>query len=564
MVIASVVFILAVLAGAWWVFFQRTPSFTGDNVELTLAGPSETQVGELVTYTVTYANNENADLENVEISLIYPEGFSFSVASQSASNFGDSKWEIGTIVAGQSGSLSIKGNLFGDLDAEQICAASMTYQPTNVNSTFSEHTQAETKINSLDIGLEAKIPASVQKESEFEFPVKVTNNTQSDLANIRVKIDWPDKFELVSTSPAPRVSNTWDITKLAAGESEEIKIKGKITDEIGQADKIRVQVGIFDENDKFYLQQEQESDIKIVDISGELKLLVNNSEGLNANPGDDLDIIVSYKNTGTESLQDASVVLELDNSDLLDDVKVSQGVYQDGRIVWDTGGVKELKQVEPERAGALALKAKIISPLSVEELTDKNFSLKVTPKMLSKRSGEADVEITGNSVEVKINSEITLNAEARYNDHSGQEVGTGPMPPQVGKKTTYRVYLTLGNRTNEVSSGRIEIDLGEIAKWTGTKNVSVGDLKYEGGKVIWEVGRIPANTGQFTENLKANFELSITPRVADVGKTVELVKKSSFTGSDEFTSAKLTKESGSLDTELESDFISQGKGKVVE
>ncbi|MBU1177620.1 DUF11 domain-containing protein, partial [Patescibacteria group bacterium] len=324
-IVILVVLMLATLAGAWWMFFKRTPSFTGDNVSLNLTGPAESQVGELVTYTITYANNESTALENVELSLIYPAGFSFSVASQSASNFGDNKWQLGTLAVGQSGSLSIKGNLFGNAGVEQTAAASLTYQPASVNSTFSEHVQTKTKVNNLDVSLEAKVPASVQKESEFEFPIVVKNTTQSDLTNVRIKVNWPDKFALVSTVPAPKASNTWDLAKLKVGESETIKVKGKITDEVGKSDKVKVQVGLFDEQDNFYLQKEQEKAIKVVDISGELKLLVNNSENLNANPGDSLDIIVSYKNTGTESLHNASVVLELANSDLLDSASVEVG-----------------------------------------------------------------------------------------------------------------------------------------------------------------------------------------------------------------------------------------------
>ncbi|NQV12680.1 MAG: DUF11 domain-containing protein [Parcubacteria group bacterium] len=560
------VFVVAAVGGIWWVFSNRQPSFTGDNVEFALTGSAEIGVGEMATYTITYTNNEKVTLEDVEVSLIYPEGFSFSVASQSASNFGDNKWEIGTLDVGQSGSLSIKGNLFGSIGSTVTCAAGLTYRPTNVNSTFSNHVQADSKISGLDISLEAKVPDSVQKESEFEFPIIVRNTTQADIANVRVKVTWPNNFELVSAAPTPKVSDTWDLTKLEAGGSKEIKIKGKMTGEVGSTEKIKVQAGLFDEQDSFYLQQEKENDIKMVDISGELKLLVNNKENLNANPGDSLDIILSYKNTGTESLRNARVVLEFNDADLFDSesIEVSRGTYKNEQVTWDAGGVEELADVGPERAGAVALKAKLVSTLSVKELTDKNFSLQITPKLISTRAGEADVEIPGNNVEVKINSEITLGAEARYHDFAGKKIGSGPLPPQVGEKTTYRVYLSLGNRTNEVSSGRVEINLGKIAKWTNVKNVSVGDLKYEGGKVIWDVGRIPANTGQFTENIKADFAVEITPRAADVGKTVELVKDASFSGSDEFTSSKLTKESESLDTELESDFMAQGKGKVVE
>jgi len=558
---------LAVSFSAWWVFVGRGAAFTGENVNLTISGPSEVVGGSLVTYTVNYTNNEETDLSDVSLSLIYPDGFSFVTSDIKSSSFNDNKWNINQIGAGQSGSITIKGKLFGDVGASTTCAVSLTYQPTNFNSSFTEHAQVATKINGLDLALEAKVPASVQPDVVFEYPIIVKNTTLVDVTNIRIKTDFPNNFEMVSASPASRVSGTWDITKLVAGEEQEIKIKGKISGEVGATSQIKTSLGVFNERDKFYQQQEVENAIKVVNISGELQLLVNNKKENAANPGDTLDYIISYKNTGSENLKEASVVLEFSNKDLLDEkgIVISGGEYKDGKVTWNSAGVKELVDIAPERSGAMSLKIKVTPSLVVKEISDKNFSLKATPQLKSKRSGsEEEITVNGNSVETKINSEIILSTEARYHDLAGKVVGTGPLPPKIGEKTTYRVYINLANRTNDVTGGHLEITLGDIAEWTGIKSVSVGDLKYEGGKVIWDIGRIPANTGQFTENLKANFEVSITPRVADKGKTVELVKSMSFSGSDDFTDGKLSKESGSLDTELETDFIAKGKGKVEE
>ena len=558
---------LAVLFSAWWVFFGKKASFTGESIDFKISGPSETVGGSIVTYTINYTNNEVTDLEKAEISLIYPDGFSFVTSDIKSASFNDNKWNIGRIGAGQSGKLTIKGKLFGEVNSSATCAASLTYQPVNFNSSFTEHTQVATKISNLDLELEAKVPASVQPDVVFEYPIVVKNTTQADVTSIRIKTDWPDNFEMTAADPAPRVSGTWDIAKLVAGEQQEIKIKGKITGEVGKDSRIKTYLGLFDEQDKFYLQKEKEKLVKIVDISGELQLLVNNTKSNIVGPGGVLDYIITYKNTGSESLKEATVILEFSDQDLVDTtgMVVTGGEYKDGQVTWSAANVKELADIAPERSGALALKIKATSALTVKEITDKNFSLKATPRFISKRSGsDEEITIDGNSVETKFNSEIILSTEARYHDLAGKVVGTGPLPPKIGEKTTYRIYLNLANRTNDVTGGRLEIILGDIAEWTGIKSVSVGDLKYEGGKVIWDIGRIPANTGQFTENLKANFELSITPRVADKGKTVELVKSMSFTGSDDFTDGKLSKESGSLDTELETDFMAKGKGKVGE
>jgi len=104
------------------------------------------------------------------------------------------------------------------------------------------------------------------------------------------------------------------------------------------------------------------------------------------------------------------------------------------------------------------------------------------------------------------------------------------MPPKVGEKTTYKIYFTVANRTNEIENARFEMDLGEISVWSGSAKAAVGDIKSEGGKLIWDIGLIPANTGQFTKNIEASFEVSIVPRDSDIGKTLNLIDVITFTG----------------------------------
>ena len=155
-----------------------------------------------------------------------------------------------------------------------------------------------------------------------------------------------------------------------------------------------------------------------------------------------------------------------------------------------------------------------------------------------------------------------MTSEARYYDHQGKQVGSGPLPPKVGEKTSYRIYLTLANRTNDINNGRIEILLSKRAKWEMKKLVSVGDLKFEGDMIIWEIGKIPANTGQFANSMTAEFEVSIEPEQEDVGNVMDIIKEMKLTGSDNFTNNKVEIIKEGLNTTLSKDFLSQGKDEV--
>jgi hypothetical protein len=563
---AVIIIVLIAVVSIWWIFFAKKPAFTGENVSFSLTGPSETVAGNLITYTVDYTNNEEVDLENVEINLIYPDGFSFKTSDPKSSSFNDNKWQVRVVKAGESGSIIIRGDLFGEVGSSSKCVASLSYKPANFNSTFTERSQVGTRMNSLDLDLDVSLPSSVQKDSEFEYSITAKNTTEFDVTNLRIEADFPDNFEFISSSPPKKVGNIWDVPKLIAGEKKEIKIIGKLAGEIGDIRSFKARYGLFDDQGVFYLQQEREDSVELVEISGELKLLMNGSEQGSANPGDLLEYTIHYKNTGSETLKEIEITLEVDSRDFINEntVLVSQGSYHDGKAIWSAAGVNELSGLEPNQEGAFVFKVNITSSILVESIDDKNLSIKVKPKLVGKRSGGEEVIIEGNTVETKINTEVILNVEVRYYDFEGKAVGSGPLPPKVGEKTSYKVYLSAANRTNDIESGRLEISLGEIANWTGVKNAEVGDLKFEGGKVVWDIGKIPANTGQFTKNLEADFELSITPRSSDVGQAVVLMENISFSGSDSFTNSSISFDLGSLDTSLEKDFMAQGKGVVVE
>lgn len=565
-IIASIIFSIISIGLIIWVFLLKQPSFTGENTSFEISAPSEIVAGDTATYQIDLINNENVDLENIEISIIYPNSFVFKSADPKSLSFNDNRWIFDNLGAGEKKSIKIKGDLYGEVGSTLVCVANITYKPRNVSSNFNQTSEASTKINSSDIDIEVNIPNTAQVDKEFEYIIKATNPTDFDISNIRIESILPENFELVSSEPNYKSSYYWDFPKIIAGETHEIKLNGKITGQIGDASDVKIRFGLFDGHDNFYLQGEDIYSIKLVDVSGDLKLLVNGVEGNAKNPGDLLEYTLFYRNTGSEILKDNIFTLKFDNKKLLDENSIitdDQGEYSNGVITWSSQKIEKIKNIEPNQEGAFVFKIKIISPIIVDSIEDSNFSIKAKSKHIAKR-GESKEEVTieGNGIETKINSEVILTSEARYYDYQGKQVGSGPLPPKVGEKTTYRIYLTLANRTNDVDNGRIEILLSERAKWEMKKIVSVGDLKFEGDIIIWEIGKIPANTGQFANSMTAEFEVSIEPEQEDVGKVIGIIKEMKLMGLDSFTSNKVEIIQEGLNTTLTKDFLSQGKDEV--
>lgn len=80
-----------------------------------LEGPKQASNGQIVEYILNYANKTEGTFDNVEISLIYPDGFT----PQDPKN----TWLIEKLEANQLGSLKIQGVFFGQDGEEKIIIA---------------------------------------------------------------------------------------------------------------------------------------------------------------------------------------------------------------------------------------------------------------------------------------------------------------------------------------------------------------------------------------------------------------------------------------------------------
>ena len=161
---------------------------------------------------------------------------------------------------------------------------------------------------------------------------------------------------------------------------------------------------------------------------------------------------------------------------------------------------------------------------------------------------------------------MNIFSEARYFSEEFEELGSGPLPPTVGEKTTYKIFLTLSNTFNDLSDVVVSTTLPSSIIWEKDTSADEGTISFDSKNqtVTWRITEVKAHTGTFFPNLIASFSVSLTPKAQDVGDAPTLMNKVVVAGRDEFTDQKLTDEATAVNTSLEKDLGAQGKGKVVE
>jgi len=570
LIVLAVLVVLVAIAGIVYRFvFLENGALVPKDVEFTLNGPEQMVNGAETEYTISVNNKDSVDFEDVTVDMIYPDGFTPVSVSPESADFNETKWELKSLAKGASQTITIKGTLVGNVDDQKTVTARLSYKPRNVSSHFTEERVVKTKLEALGIEVDFTAPKSVTSGSEFTFNVAVNNTESFDLENLRVKMVYPAAFEFKSSSPRPDFDfDTFDIETLNEGEEELIKVKGVLTGKAKDQKKIQAVLGFVDDKNEFYPQIEKDVSIEIAKVVADISTKVFGKVENAMSPGEQLEYTVKYKNTGTEAFKNVTLETHLDTKLVnTESFEVDRGKVKDGVVIWDKETIPDLETVNAGDEGELTFKVRIADTMPVKDKDDINFEIKA--RSFFKAEGtegnpEKSIQIESKNAITKINSLVTIRPEVHYYDFEGRKVGSGPLPPVASKKTTYRMYLVLSNTTNEVNEGIVEVSLPKWVQFTGSKSTNVGTLIVEDDQVIWTIGKIPAHTGQFSENIEAYVDVNLVPSVEDIGKTVELTKKIMFTGIDAYTDQDIMKTEPNVTSDLTDDPFALGKGEVLE
>ncbi len=576
-------------AAAYFWLAPKPVNFTGERVELAIAAPTEVVSGAEYEYKIEYKNGEDVALSEAKLVIYLPAGFNFVDAlpepetkglSQEANVVpnvqGDSAsrtWNLGRLEAGRTGAVVLKGILLGELETQRALRATLLYQPENFSSNFSTEKQVEVAIKKTLLEFKFVLPEKAGQDREFALSIQYKNLTTDDLENVRIIFNYPATFALLAAEPrATRESRVWELPVLKGGERGNIELAGKIkTDK--PAEPFSVELGIVDQFKQFFSQEKIEKSIAILDPRLEMTATLNGQEEINLNPGDELNFLLTFDNVGQFTIENGTISVALPSEFLdLNVLEAGSGVYnqETKELTWSYSRVPDLAQITPGGRGKLECKTKVLAAFPFASLERRNQKFTLQPKFSSDNIEGLegfDYTVEGNAPEAKINTDLSLVQEARYYTMQYEPAGSGPLPPKVGQRTTYRVYWTLANTSNDATDVEIIAVLPEGVEWMNNFVYPVGEgIGYnpQERKVVWKVGKIPAYTGTILPGIQAWFELGVTPTAAQVGQTLPLIVATLLEGRDGFTDAEIKREYPGADTNLENDLGALGKGAVVQ
>lgn len=544
------------------IFFSGNTSQGASRDALTLAFSVPTDVisGKTVPVELTYKNQSTRRLVNVDLGVHLPNAVQFTSATPSPSTTEPLLWQLPSIAPGEQGVISLLLVPLLEPSFSQVLQANARFQPEHLNVRFDALTSkpitSTGSLFSITSTQEERVLA--EEEGAYSFTIASNNPTAADAYAFTLAL--PEGFRLAESQPKPQDGTlSWPLPALVPEKPYTIRLRGIFSSD--QSGERSLTGSVVTTQNPPLTQLTQKATTQVLGTAFTISLLGNGQTGTAVlTPGDKLALSIGLKNTGEESAENAQVQLVVDNGYSRLDLNARTGSPLGNRtqntISW---GGKELTRLVALRPGEEALLDTIIPTLQTGADTITVRAIAILPRI-----GGIDSEkrISSAPLIVRLASNTTLTARGQYFDASGAAIGTGPMPPQVGQSTVYRLRLELVNPLHPIDQTIITAPLGAHAAWLGSISSDQGTISYDtvSGRVRWVVGTMPVSS----RPLIASFDIRLTPTSEDLRHFATILGTATLNATDTVSQSSVQAKSEPVTTELPGDALAKDKGLVIE
>ncbi|NCN07446.1 hypothetical protein GW933_02010 [Candidatus Falkowbacteria bacterium] len=561
------VFLIVALAGFFVFSKLETNNFTNEKISLKIDTPITIVSGQEGLYTITITNKEKVNLYNLDLELFYPDNFEYVDSLPKASGDKNNKWNFSVLNIGESKTIELKGKTIAALNSTQTFRGVLNFKPANLNANFKQETIVDVIVSSSVLSLDIEGPDKALANQDLEYILKYENLSEEVFSDIQIVVDYSESFVFSSSEPAAskETNDIWDIKELKAGEKGEIKIKGNYsTAEFGGNRDFVARMQLNYNND-YYPQNEETLITNVIKDQLSLQLITNGSaEDQSIGLGDLLVYTLHYKNTGEESLENIQIKATL-NSEILDWSTLkdeNNGTVDKNSIIWIGRNVPKLLKLGANEEGDISWQIRVSDASVVGDSKIGKFSVESYIEAKANQKGQLTGEssVITKSIINSVNSDLAIEAVARYYDEENVPLGLGPTEPRVGEESTYNIYLQLSNSLHDVENVQVRSKLPNNVSWSNRENHDIGDLSYNAAtnEVIWNI----SNLKRSAKDVIASFNINIKPTNNDRGRVLILLSGISLSAKDSNTGTLITKDVKAITTSFDDPILGKIKGIV--
>jgi hypothetical protein len=543
------------------------------DLKITLDIPSSISSGEEFSFDILYTNELSVRAREAEVTIQVPDSFIIAGAVPQSSDDDSRLWKINSIEQGKTEHITITGTLFGEIGSNHIFQAFITYEPENFSSRFEEQTSAIVQVASGNIITKKKFPAQAVTGETLTYEIELFAVKEFDQEKIvRVTPMFPDTFVLSDDEANTQFTeNTeyWEVSGLLTEEeaianpqaTPKIKFSGIFSSNKNREETITLEYSVEADDENFYLERRDEFVTNLIEGEFILSLILNGeAEETAVNIGDTLTFTLTYRNQSASEANNVELRLPFSLGLMEYETLTSEpvGIRDNDVLKWTKEEIPALGALPSEEGGQIDITVSL-RDIFAEDAAASFFS-QAEATIAGFGELETELIVKSNEVASRVNSDLNWYTSARYYNDDDIAIGTGPMPPQVGRKTTLHIIWRLSSSAHTINAINVTGKLPSIVEWTGKTNVSNGSLQYNDASrtITWQIDKLEKNGG----NIEADFEISITPTFNDINTIILLMPSAKLQALDDDTTGQIDLSGKPLTSDLEDDPVLSGRGLV--
>lgn len=539
-------------------------------LELTVSAPAKVSLGEEFFYEINYKNLSNYTLNNINLNITYPENFILLEVYSIDKNENNKKWKIDSLGAKIGGKIKIRGKIINKEGANNLLSVKSDYEISGLSSSFNKDAFGSVSVGSLPFKVNNDYFSTILVGEEYPLKLSLKDFPFDKIDNFVVSFSGPENIFSIKNIENKNISSS-DLLiekinennfKISSSSSDiiDLDFKYKISEKLNDQEKFSWSLKYIDENGKEFVFFEKEENIEIIKSDLHLSLSINDSSSdFPVNFGDKLNYVIKYANKGDKSMKDLVIMVILDSNFLnwnslkdLNNGKVSRKT-----VSWTFKEISNLKELNPGQEGEIKFSIDVADFKKIEfgqNLEIKNYAQFSIGNISDfQEESERLSDNYSNTIINKINSDLSFKEEVLYFNEDNIPVGSGPLPPVVGEKTSFKYYWTLKNSLHELRDIKIELPLPAYIIWENNFNINAGNINFDptNNKVIWTLSRWPLGI----DKINIDFDVSIIPTEAEYNKIIILSSGSNLEAIDVETNSMINKRTEVKTSKLEDDNI---------
>lgn len=552
---------LAWVAG-WWLFSVSEPN--AGSLSVFVEAPKVAASGEDIKLQLKIENHEKADLQNSEITWQWPEGVRITSSSLEPLNDNMNIWVLPDLKKGESFVLEIDLQVFGEAGDQKDIQATLVYELANFSSVFFSDIKHSLTLGDPAISLDFSGPADTKPLSQEEWRLVVENLSDKDIKKGVLEISAPAGLLDISATPEANITAEnkiiFPVENLAKNEKTVFKFEGMFAAGSQGNSEFVWRYGEAT-GEQVHIVQEGKYSIYVSGDEVELEILADKENTPSEFYwGDEVEFEFLAKNITDQELVDSEWEINMTGS-LFDwntlSSPFSVTVQKPGVLLFKSADNSVLQSLLPGEEKRVSFRVKL------KTQPDPVSFLNIKAKFYTRAKSQSEkISFTRDLNDIKIGQFIKWHASAHYYDDEGVLVGSGPLPPQVGQATTYRIQFAIPELSSKVNRATVSTILPSGILWADQYFVNYGIISYSPSsrEVVWVLNNIQSYDRAGGE-LSAYFDVRLVPNQDAVGSSLPLTGSIQLQAFRSDNTSK-TMSQGILTTALEGDAYGQGKGII--